>query len=393
VLHEQSPQAFSDMIDRFVTYAVPQLRYLSEDDAASAREDVFARIQESIERINAGALGVFGALSLVMVGITLLSAVEYALNDVFGVTQGRSFAQRVVYYWAGVTLGPILILFALGLTGSGVVAEVLGRIPGGFAPAIFWFVLPFAVLGTAFTLLYWTLPNTPVPFRAALWGGLTAGTLFQTNNLLSALYLSQVVGYSKVYGSLGAIPVLMVGLYLSWTIVLLGAEVAQAVATPRTQATDDPPPEGFEGRARLALECARLAAAAYLAGRGGASPIEIAESLGVPLGWVNAAISALRDGGILVAAESAEDRGSVLPARPPEAISALEVLDALRRPPGERPAPPAPSAEITEFFARLHRAEREALEGVTLAALADGCPPPAVEPLRRLRERPQSPSP
>jgi membrane protein len=73
-----------------------------------------------------------------------------------------------------------------------------------------------------------------VPSRAALCGGITAGTLLQTNNLASALYFSQVLQYSKVYGSLGAVPVMMVGLYLSWMIVLFGAEVAHVVASPTT---------------------------------------------------------------------------------------------------------------------------------------------------------------
>src|SRR5262249_53275637 len=148
VLRNQDPQVLLHAIDRFLDYAVPQLRYLSADQAANARQDAFARIQEAIDRIDAGALGAFGAITLVSVGISLLSAVEHALNDVWAVSEGRTLARRIVYYWAGVTLGPIFLFLALGITGSNAMAAVLGHLPGGVPARLFWRVLPLAILST-----------------------------------------------------------------------------------------------------------------------------------------------------------------------------------------------------------------------------------------------------
>src|SRR5207244_6839827 len=89
-------------------------------------------------------------------------------------------------------------------------------------------VAPFAVLWVAFSLMYGLMPNTQVRVKAALAGGVFAGTLWQVNSWLSTLYVSRVVTYNKIYGALGVIPVLLVGLYFSWLIVLLGAQVAYA---------------------------------------------------------------------------------------------------------------------------------------------------------------------
>lgn len=375
VLRNQDPQVLLHTIDRFLEYAVPQLQYLSADEAASARQDAFVRIQEAIDRIDAGALGAFGAFTLVSVGISLLSAVEHALNDVWGVAQGRTLARRVVYYWAGVTLGPLFLFLSIGITGSNTVASVLGHLPGAFLARLFWRVLPFVILSAGLTLLYWTMPNTWVPARAAAWGGVTAGTLLQLNNLGSALYFSQVLHYSKVYGGLGAVPVMMAGLYLSWMMVLYGAEVAHAAANPSVESV--PFPQGDTGRSRAVLEVARLAAGDFLAGRGGLSRPEIVERLRFPDEWVAAALALLCEGGFFVAATRQEDAGEpprYLPARPPSQIAVLDILSIVRRPPKDAHNVPTPTHPVEQFLDGLAAAERERLGGVTLEALAASTP-------------------
>jgi len=372
LLWNQDPQLLLHAVDRFLDYAVPQLQYLSANEAASAREDAFARIQDAINRIDAGALGAFGALTLVSVGIALLSAVEHALNDIFGVARGRTFSRRVVYYWAGVTLGPLFLFLAIGITGSNSVASVRGHLPGGLAAGVFWRVLPLLILSSGLMLLYWTMPNTYVPTRAAALGGITAGTLLQLNNVASALYFSQVMQYSKVYGSLGAIPVMMVGLYLSWMIVLFGAEVAHAAANPAIESI--PFPEGDEGRARIVLEVARVATADYLAGRGGLTKIEIADRLGFPDGWGSKALALLCDAGFFVAATDGTDGepSRYVPARPPGKIAVLDVLEAVRRPEVESERTREPGPEVASFLGGLDAANRSALGHVTLEQVARG---------------------
>jgi membrane protein len=371
VLRNQDPQLLLRTVDRLLDYAVPQLRYLSADEAASARQDALARIREGIDRIDAGALGAFGAITLVSVGISLLSAVERALNDVWGVSRGRTLARRVVYYWAGVTLGPVFLFLALGITGSNAVAAVLGHLPGGLPARLFWRFLPLVILWTGFTLLYLTMPNTAVPPRAAVLGGVTAGTLLQLNNAASALYFSQVVHYSKVYGGIGAIPVMMIGLYLSWMIVLYGAEVAHAAATRGLEA--DPFPQGDGGRSRVVLEVARAATVDFIAGRAGTTQEELAKRLGLPEPWVATALRLLCDGGFFVAADPEGRSGGprrYLPARPPGTIAVVDILTAVRQPEGNAERARERSRTIDALLARQRATEHAALGDVTLEALA-----------------------
>jgi membrane protein len=371
VVRNQDPEILTNAIGRFLDYAVPQLQYVSPDASEAARQDAFSRIQEAIGRIDAGALGAFGAFTLVTVAISLLSAIEHALNDIWGVPRGRTLARRIVYYWAGVTLGPTFLFLAIGITGSNAVASVLGQLPDALMVRLFWRVLPLFILSTGLTLLYWTMPNTYVPARAAIFGGVTGGALMQLNNVASAVYFSQVVSYSKVYGSLGAIPVMMIGLYFSWMIVLYGAEVAHAAATPTVDIV--PFPAGDAGRSTIVLEVARAATAEFVAGRRGLTRPELVERLGYPDDWVAAALGLLCDEGFFMAASSAEGDGGpprFVPARPPDQITLLDLLRVVRKPAGDRERVPATSAPVATFLSGLDAAQRKELGDVTLAHLA-----------------------
>jgi membrane protein len=372
-LRSQDPALLLKAVDHFLSYAVPQLQYLPADQAASARQDALTRIQDAISRIDAGALGALGALTLISIGISLLTAIERSLNDIWGVKRGRSLSRRVAYYWAGVTLGPLFLFLAIGITGSNAGASVLGHLPPAFVARAFWRVLPFVILSTGLTLLYWTMPNTHVPARAAVRGGITAGTLVQLNNVASALYFSQVLHYSKVYGSLGAIPVMMLGLYLSWVIVLYGAEVAHAAASPEAESL--PFPEGEFGRARIVLEVARLATAAFLSGRGGLSRADLAEQSHFPDTWVGSALDLLREKGFFVAAaDDGDGPFRYLPARPPGEIALLDILTAIRRPTKDEAGLPEPTVAVAEFLSRMSAAERVGVGHLSLETLARGAP-------------------
>src|SRR5208283_5869141 len=83
-------------------------------------------------------------------------------------------------------------------------------------------------LWLAFALVYLLVPNTKVRYSAALAGGIVGGSLWHLNNLFGSLYVSHVVTNSKIYGSLGLVPVFMIGLYFSWAILLFGAQIAYA---------------------------------------------------------------------------------------------------------------------------------------------------------------------
>ena len=182
-----------------------------------------------INKTNSGALGLTGTALLIFAAISMLASIESTFNDIWGVSQGRSWFARVVQYWAVISLGPVLLVVAAGLASGRhfkSLQQLLERMPG--VGTLLFQLLPVIILCLTFTLFYRLMPNTRVRWSAALMGGLVGGVLWHLNSILSVLYVSRWVTNSKIYGSLAAIPVIMAGLYLSWLILLFGAQVAYA---------------------------------------------------------------------------------------------------------------------------------------------------------------------
>ena len=197
--------------------------------SVSAQKEAAKWIHNFVQKTQSGVLGVTGMLVLVFVAIRMLASVEATFNDIWGVTRGRNWLLRIVLYWTTITLGPLAIIGALGLTSGPhlqAVRNIVEHMP--FIGGLIFEFLPLVVLWFTFALLYQLVPNTKVNFSAALVGGIVGGSLWHLNNMFGFLYVSRVVTNSKIYGSLGLVPVFMVGLYFSWLILLFGAQVAYA---------------------------------------------------------------------------------------------------------------------------------------------------------------------
>ncbi len=164
-----------------------------------------------------------------------MSTIEKTFNDIWGVNRARNFPNSVMRYWSTITLGPLCLIFVFALT-SGPRFEAtrnsLADMPllGNFVMAL----MPFVILSLLFALFYLAVPNTKVDWRAALVGGAVGGCLWQMNHLFSVLYASKVVTNSQIYGSLSMLPLLLIGLFTSWLILLFGAQVAYNFQNRRT---------------------------------------------------------------------------------------------------------------------------------------------------------------
>ncbi|MEI6085325.1 MAG: YhjD/YihY/BrkB family envelope integrity protein [Verrucomicrobiota bacterium] len=333
-LHDSSAELVPKLMDQMFAAVAPELdtEALTDDSGqtTNSRQEAVAKVQSFIDNINAGALGTVGTIFLVFVGVRLLMTVEQTFNDIWGVTQGRSIWRKIVYYWATVTLGPMLLILAVYWTGRAEFLSVVGTVkmvPG--AERVLLRLLPFGVLWVAFALLYALMPNTRVRPVAAIAGGVFAGTLWQVNNLLSTLYVSRVVGYSKIYGALGILPVLLVGLYFSWLIILLGAQVSYAVQNIRVY-LQQRVGERIDQRGRELLACRTVLVACDRFVRGEPAPTleEVAERINAPAQWLNQLVSRLTEGGLLV--RVANDGTGLVPARAPETMTIADVLAVVR---------------------------------------------------------------
>ena len=173
----------------------------------------------------ASRLGVVGLAVLVVTAIALVLTIDRTLNSIWRVRKPRPLGQRVLIYWAAVTLGPLLL--AASLAATSYVLPLLRN--GAAAPeAMLQFLvdtLEFVCLAGSLAALYHYMPNTYVKWTHAwVGGGFVALGIAAAKKLLS-VYLGLVPTYSAVYGAFATLPILLVWIYLAWIIVLMGAVI------------------------------------------------------------------------------------------------------------------------------------------------------------------------
>ena len=174
----------------------------------------------------ANKLGVLGLAILLVTALALILTIDRTLNNIWRVKKARSLTQRIFIYWAAITLGPLLLAASLALTSYAVTASrgLLGAVPNSLNVLID--TVQFLLVAMGVASLYHYVPNTYVKWAHALSGGVfVAAGIAVAKNLL-ALYLSAVPTYSMVYGAFATLPILLVWIYLTWVIVLLGAVIA-----------------------------------------------------------------------------------------------------------------------------------------------------------------------
>jgi membrane protein len=174
----------------------------------------------------AGQMGWAGALVLLVTALALILTIDRKLNDIWRVRQPRPLAQRILVYWAVLTLGPLLLAGSLTATSYALTASrgMVSGLPGGVRFLLD--TLQFLLVMGGLAALYKYVPNTRVRWGHALLGGLFVASGLELAKSLLAWYLAKVPTYSVVYGTFATVPILLVWFYLAWVIVLLGAVVA-----------------------------------------------------------------------------------------------------------------------------------------------------------------------
>lgn len=344
-----------------------------DEGMVQAQKQAARNIHLYVQKTQYSTLGLVGMLLLVWVAIAMLANIESAFNDIWGVTRGRSWLWRIVLYWATLTLGPLVLVGAASLVGSshlGLARQLVGQMP--FVGEMIFKLLPLLLVWLAFLVIYIVVPNTRVRWSAALVGAVVAGTLWYVNNLLGYLYVSRVVTNSMIYGSLGMVPVFMLGLYVSWALLLFGAQVAFAFQN-RLCYIQDCHAENVNQRGRefIALRLMTCLGLRYQDGRPPATVAELVTELSVSPRLIRQIIQTLLAAHLIT--EVAGPEAAYCPARPLEAINAHQVLQAVRcvsQPEVFTCSEPVRD-EIYGEFARIEEAERVAAAAISLRALVD----------------------
>lgn len=174
----------------------------------------------------ASKLGAAGVALLLITALALIMTIDHTLNGIWRVRTPRPLGQRVLVYWAALTLGPLLLGISLSITSYAISASqgVVGVMPGGVQ--LLLDVLQFFLMAWGMAAMYHYVPNTQVRWGHAWVGGLFVSTGFDVAKRLLTLYLSKVPTYSLVYGTFATVPILLLWIYTAWVIVLLGAVIA-----------------------------------------------------------------------------------------------------------------------------------------------------------------------
>jgi membrane protein len=187
-------------------------------------------VVEFVENMEIGLLGFLGLSMLVYTSISLMRKIESAFNHTWRVRYKRNWLQRIIIYVVLLAVGPALVFSALAVTASLANHSMLAAISEfpylGILVGTFGKFLPYILVVGAFTLTYLAVPNIRVNLLSAFYGGLLAGIIWQGTGTIFTAFVAGSTSYTVIYSGLAILMLLMVWVYLSWLILLIGASVA-----------------------------------------------------------------------------------------------------------------------------------------------------------------------
>lgn len=191
-----------------------------------------AVVQQYLASFSAQArsLSAYSALLLGATAFMMLFTIEREFNAIWGVREPRNGFQRFLMYWALLTLGPVLI--GLGIVIYGYLLS-LPIISGVTASTGMLKYVPLVLSAMLYTLVYAAVPNCVVPLRHAVSGGVLVAIVFQLAKAGFARFMAHST-FQVIYGAFAAVPLFLLWIYLSWNIILLGAEVVKGLGVFRS---------------------------------------------------------------------------------------------------------------------------------------------------------------
>ena len=349
------------------------LEMVKEGLAVSIPPDVEADIVSGIENVNFSGLGGLGAGVFLLTTVLAIGSVEKAFNQIWRVKEQRPWIRRIPDYLAVLLIGPLVMGFSGTLTAtlrSQWAMQRLLEVP--FFASLYETGLrftPYLLLFVGFAFFYWFLPNTKVRLLSALIGGLVAAIFF---TWAQSIYVNLNVGvakYSAFFGGFAFLPLLMVWIYISWIISLLGAEVAFAHQNLRFYSRELRSPSlGAADREAVGLAIALEIARSFRDENDAWNDRDLAEAIDMPILTIRDLLGDLESTGILSRVAGDDPLARYQLGRPAEHITVAQVLACLR---GQRHDRLRDNAVIKAVNSCLDRLDRDAIETVAGRTLRD----------------------
>jgi membrane protein len=348
-------------------------------------EEMVGAIIGYIEQTNFGSLGVIGLITFLTTVVALLTNVEQTFNHIWGVGEARSPFRRFADYFSVLIFAPLLLLAAISMTTTlESQAFVQQLMEMAFVGEVIYFLfrlLPYVAMWAAFVFLYTFMPNVKVHLQAALVGGILGGTIWQLAQWGYVTFQVGVSRYNAIYGGMAALPILMVWIYTSWLIVLLGAEVAYAWQNQTIIRREMREQKiNFLHQEMVALSIMMVVARTFLQGERPWGLHRISEALQLPPRLTRETLDELLRLNLLSEVRLAEDEDfAYQPASSPQQLRVHEIFRALREDGValNRLENIPEWRMVQELEERFNEAGRQALQDVTLQELTERLPPEA----------------
>ncbi len=317
--------------------------------------DITAQLEKLADNISVGALGAGSLIVTLVTCYTLYNNVERIFNDIWRVGQRRTLIGKFLTFYAMVTLLPILAgLSLLQSAAAGPTAKLVG---------------PLLIQLAALLLMNKLLPRANVRWGPALIGALVTGVALELLKFGFVTYAKGILlkNYTGVYGSLGLIPLLLIWIWISWLLVLLGAEIAHATQNLRLLEAEERRRRGEEPiNALVAAQLLAAVAAEHERGGHGVTGEKLATDFALTADVVERIFERLKARRLV--AEVHGDMNGFIPGRPATAITMNDVLSAFRSTDLET-AQGATSPALQALITDLEQARQQRIAGLTIADL------------------------
>ena len=327
-----------------------------------------------VDNVKGGVLGGISLIFFIYTAISMVQKVEESFNYVWYVSKPRSFARRFSEYFFVLLIGPIVMVVALGVLASiqsnAVVQLILTNESLGPIFVLISKFTPYFLITGVFTFLYMYMPNTKVNFKAALVGGLAGGFLWASAGVFFATFILYATRTQLIYSGFAVAITTLIWLYLSWLILLVGAQLAFYYQQPAFLRIGRREPRLSNAmRERLALNVMYLVGQAFRDPDESTDLDEICRRLKMPSISLFPVVNALESAGLLTTAENE----ALLPGQEMSRMRLIDIL-AVVRVHGETGSyrDPAWTAEVDALGAELDGALARVAAEKTLSDLLDG---------------------
>lgn len=290
------------------------------------------QVMDFVDNIKVGVLGSVGLAVLVYTVVSLVQKIENSFNMIWRVPDMRSMSQRFSNYLSVIMIGPLLMVSAIGVSAtvfsSEIVQSLLAIEPFGSLFLVLSRLTPFLLVVVAFTFVYTFIPNTRVRLPSALVGGFIAGVLWQGGGVLFASFVVGSTRYEAIYSGFAIGIIVLIWLYVSWLILLVGSSIAFYHQHPSSIARRRDVRSSPELEERIALTLMWFVSTAFDRGEAPPQQEALEQRLRVP-GYISRRVSdKLLRKGLLSLAGAEGDR--LVPGRSLDQISVSDVLEAAR---------------------------------------------------------------